>query len=134
MNCCEKEMKDLLGALDEFVKAANKNYENVIVEAKEKGEPEELLNIVEAYVSTIAEVGIPLIKEGFVDMRKGVKGVRDKLTEVIELLDAIKYEDQGVIKLRVEDLEADDLKDYLDYQEYLRSDDYLGWQYEESDD
>lgn len=96
MNCCEKEMKDLLGALDEFVKAANKNYENVIVEAKEKGEPEELLNIVdivEAYVSTITEVGIPLIKEGFVDMRKGVKGVRDKLTEVIELLDAIKYED-----------------------------------------
>lgn len=93
MNCCEKEMKDLLGALDEFVKAANKNYENVIVEAKEKGEPEELLNIVEAYVSTIAEVGIPLIKEGFVDMRKGVKGVRDKLTEVIELLDAIKHED-----------------------------------------
>lgn len=93
MNCCEKEMKDLLGALDEFVKAANKNCENVIVEAKEKGEPEELLNIVEAYVSTIAEVGIPLIKEGFVDMRKGVKGVRDKLTKVIELLDAIKYED-----------------------------------------
>nr|DAU98049.1 MAG TPA: hypothetical protein [Caudoviricetes sp.] len=39
MNCCEKEMKDLLGALDEFVKAANKNYENVIAEAKEKGEP-----------------------------------------------------------------------------------------------
>ena len=92
MNCCEKEMKDLLGALDEFVKAANKNYENVIVEAKEKGEPEEILNIVEAYVSTIAEVGIPLIREGLVDMRKGVK-VRDKLTEVIELLDAIKYED-----------------------------------------
>nr|DAW59998.1 MAG TPA: hypothetical protein [Caudoviricetes sp.] len=79
--------------MDEFVKAANKNYENVIVEAKEKGEPEELLNIIEAYVSTIAEVGIPLIKEGFVDMRKGVKGVRDKLTEVIELLDAIKHED-----------------------------------------
>ena len=93
MNCCEKEMKDLLGALDEFVKAATKNYENVIVEAKEKGEPEEILNIVEACVSTIAEVGIPLIKEGFVDTRKGVKGVRDKLTEVIELLDAIKYED-----------------------------------------
>lgn len=93
MNCCEKEMKDLLGALDEFVKAANKNYENVIAEAKEKGEPEEILNIVEAYVSTIAEVGIPLIKEGFVDTRKGVKGVKDKLTEVIELLDAIKYED-----------------------------------------
>ena len=93
MNCCEKEMKDLLGALGEFVKAANKNYENVIVEAKEKGEPEEILNIVEAYVSTIAEVGIPLIKEGFVDTRKGVKGVRDKLTEVIELLDAIKCED-----------------------------------------
>lgn len=90
---CEKEMKDLLGALGEFVKAANKNYENVIVEAKEKGEPEEILNIVEAYVSTLAEVGIPLIKEGFVDMRKGVKGVRGKLTEVIELLDAIKYED-----------------------------------------
>ena len=131
---CEKEMKDLLGALDEFVKAANKNYENVIVKAKEKGEPEELLNIVEAYVSTIAEVGIPLIKEGFVDMRKGVKGVRDKLTEVIELLDAIKHEDQGVIELRAEDLGIDDLKDYLDYQEYLRSDDYLGWQYEESDD
>lgn len=98
MNCCEKEMKDLLGALDEFVKAANKNYENVIVEAKEKGEPEELLNIVEAYVSTIAEVGIPLIKEGFVDTRKGVKGVRDKLTEVIELLDAIKYEDVGDVR------------------------------------
>lgn len=39
-----------------------------------------------------------------------------------------------MIKLRVEDLEADDLKDYLDYQEYLKSDDYLGWQYEESDD
>lgn len=93
MNCCEKEMKDLLGALDEFVKAANKNYENVIAEAKEKGEPEEILNIVGAYVSTIAEVGIPLIKEGFVDMRKGVKGVRDKPTEVIELLDAIKCED-----------------------------------------
>ena len=36
MNCCEKEMKDLLGALDEFVKAANKNYENVIVKAKER--------------------------------------------------------------------------------------------------
>jgi hypothetical protein len=98
MNCCEKEMKDLLGALDEFVKAANKNYENVIVEAKEKGEPEELLNIVEAYVSTITEVGIPLIKEGFVDMRKGVKGLRDKLTEVIELLDAIKYEDVGDVR------------------------------------
>ena len=87
MNCCEKEMKDLLGALDEFVKAANKNYENVIVEAKEKGEPEEILNIVEAYVSTMAE-----------------------------------------------DLNDEDLRDYLDYQEYLRSDDYLGWQYEESDD
>lgn len=87
---CEKKMKDLLGALGEFVKAANKNYENVIVEAKEKGEPEEILNIVEACVSTLAEVGIPLIKEGFVDMRKGV---RDKLTEAIELLDAIKYED-----------------------------------------
>lgn len=90
---CEKGMKDLLGALDEFVKAANKNFENVIAEAKEKGEPEEILNIVEAYVSTIAEVRIPLIKEGFVDTRKGVKGVKDKLTEVIELLDAIKYED-----------------------------------------
>lgn len=36
MNCCEKEMKDLLGALDEFVKAANKNYENVIA-GKRKG-------------------------------------------------------------------------------------------------
>ena len=90
---CEKKMKDLLGVLGEFAKAANKNYENVIVEAKEKGEPEEILNIVEVCVITLAEVGIPLIKEGFVDMRKGVKGVRDKLTEAIELLDAIKYED-----------------------------------------
>ena len=41
---------------------------------------------------------------------------------------------RGVIELRAEDLGIDDLKDYLDSQEYLRSDDYLGWQYEESDD
>lgn len=105
MNCCEKEMKDLLGTLDEFVKAASKNYENVIqnvienvienviVEAKEKGEPEEILNIVDAYVSTLAEAAIPLIKMGMVDTRKGVEDVRDKLTKVIELLDAIKYDD-----------------------------------------
>ena len=39
----------------------------------------------------------------------------------------------GVIKLRDEELGIDDMKDYLDYQEYLRSDDYLGWQYEKSD-
>nr|DAW59999.1 MAG TPA: hypothetical protein [Caudoviricetes sp.] len=39
-----------------------------------------------------------------------------------------------MIKLRAEHLNDEDLKDYLDYQEYLRSDDYLGWQYEESDD
>nr|DAS11263.1 MAG TPA: hypothetical protein [Caudoviricetes sp.] len=39
-----------------------------------------------------------------------------------------------MIKLRAEDLNDEDLRDYLDYQEYLRSDDYLGWQYEESDD
>lgn len=32
----------------------------------------------------------------------------------------------GVIKLRDEELK--------DYQDFLKSDDYLGWQYEESDD
>lgn len=33
---------------------------------------------------------------------------------------------KGVVKLRDEELK--------DYQGFLKSDDYLGWQYEESDD
>jgi hypothetical protein len=33
---------------------------------------------------------------------------------------------KGVVKLRDEELK--------DYQDFLKSDDYLGWQYEESDD
>ena len=39
-----------------------------------------------------------------------------------------------MFKLRAEDLNDEDLRDYLDYQEYLRSDDYLGWQYDEYDE
>lgn len=77
--------------IDELMETTEKAYREMIKETKEKGDADDILEIVQRIVSALSEVGVPILMLAGA-YRSGVKSVRDELVEAIELLDAIKYE------------------------------------------